>query len=252
MDLTQLAGNAFTKMMDSSKAASKEEADMAQAKDEARKAQDEAAVIAKRKLSAATTPAENTSEPSTDPKRVCSDADRPFRDKWLERPEFSCFFEAGGRIFCDVCKRNSVASAFAAKAKKTVQESRTALPVVADANDDDAGLDADADEDETTEESGQDSASSVPHNAPFKVPGYFATSDRLDSIQDKCLKGKKIAYCFDDGWDIGTFRKVYKGKSAAHQGTCQIYFASFKKLYCPKLSLDEYGPTGVWCIVDKK
>jgi hypothetical protein len=140
----------------------------------------------------------------------------------------------------------------AANAKKTVQESRTALPVVADADADDAGLDVDADEDEVAEESGQGSANAMPHNSPFKATGYFVTSDHLDSINEKDLKGKKIAYHFESGWDVGTFRKAYKGKSAAYQGTHQIYFASFKKLYCPKLSLDEYGPTRVWCIVDKK
>ena len=90
------------------------------------------------------------------------------------------------------------------------------------------------------------------HSTPFKTPGYVVLFNELESINEKELKGQKIAYNFESGWDVGTFKKKYKGKSVAYQGTCQIYFASFKKNYHPKLEVCEYGPTKKWCLVKKK
>jgi hypothetical protein len=107
--------------MQSPKAATRKEADLAKFREEAVAAPKEAAVAAKRKPEVASDaepspPEELDASDTTDcgescQKRVCLDPDRPFRDQRLEESRFSCFFEAGGRIFCDVCKRNHVKSA---------------------------------------------------------------------------------------------------------------------------------------------
>jgi hypothetical protein len=102
------------------------------------------------------------------------------------------------------------------------------------------------------EEAGEDSGATTPICTPFKLPGYAVSVGSLSKVDEKELKGQKIAYRFEDGWDVGTFRKKYKGKSAQYKGTYLVYFDSFKKNYYPKLELGEYGPTQSWCVVEKK
>ena len=65
------------------------------------------------------------------------------------------------------------------------------------------------------------------------------------------MKGKKLAYHFETGWDVGVYKKAYKGKSLSLKGTSMVYFNSFKKNYFPHLKLNDYGPTKVWCLVKK-
>ena len=42
---------------------------------------------------------------------------RPFKRKWLLMPQFQCFFELRGRVFCAVCQRNKVATKFSNSGK---------------------------------------------------------------------------------------------------------------------------------------
>ena len=156
------------------------------------------------------------------------------------------------------CMRNPSQARFGNKCaakKKVIKESRTELPVAPSGDNcvEAAGLDELADADEEAEEADDHSGSIVDaHSTPFKTPRYVVLFNELESINEKDLKGQKIAYNFESGWDVGTFKKKYKGKSIAYQGTCQIYFASFKKNYHPKLEVCEYGPTKKWCLVKKK
>lgn len=163
------------------------------------------------------------------------------------------------------CLRNPNQARFgnksAAKKKKRVRESRTVVPTFCpegaapeggDGESEDAGLDTLADEAEKVEEESSSEDEGEAHhqpNVPFKLPGYEVEATRPTEVSEKELSGVKIAYCFDDGWDVGVFKKKYKGKSVAFRGTFQVYFQSFKKNYFPKLELDQYGPTSTWCIV---
>ena len=56
----------------------------------------------------------------------------------------------------------------------------------------------------------------------------------------------------ESGWDVGTFKKNYKGKSKSYAGTSQLYFNSFKKDYYAVLKPAEYGADKRWCFVEKK
>ena len=69
---------------------------------------------------------------------------------------------------------------------------------------------------------------------------------------EKEFKGKKIAFRMESGWDVGTFKKHYKGKSKSYKGTSQIYFNSFKKDYYARLDIHEYGASKRWCFLEKR
>lgn len=147
-------------------------------------------------------------------------------------------------------------SATKERRKKRVQESRTELPLLLPegAESDRSGLDDLADQDEQIEEESDSDGGedAVPNqaNTPFNLPNYeVQATSSLSEINEKELAGQKIAYYFEDGWDVGVFKKKYKGRSQAFQGTYQVYFQSFKKNYFPRLELEAYGATSTWCIV---
>ena len=158
------------------------------------------------------------------------------------------------------CLRNPNQARFgnraAAKKCKPVKDAATELPVdPEDVNGNgEEGLDELADKDEELEESGTVAEQVVNTNTePFNLPGYEVISNSLnsesESLNPSHLKGEKLAYRFESGWDVGVYRKPYKGKSKGYEGTSIVYFKSLKKNYFPLLTLDEYGPTKSWCLV---
>ena len=69
----------------------------------------------------------------------------------------------------------------------------------------------------------------------FTHSEFDITSSEVRADWDeKEFKGKKIAFRMESGWDVGTFKKHYKGKSKSYKGASQIYFnrALQKRLLC--------------------
>ena len=81
---------------------------------------------------------------------------------------------------------------------------------------------------------------------PFKHQNFQVCNTELDLnylLAAKQMKGKKIAFYLESGWDVGVFKKHYKGRSKSYAGTSQLYFNSFKKDFYAILKPCEYGPT---------
>jgi hypothetical protein len=165
------------------------------------------------------------------------------------------------------CMRNPNNARFgnksAAKKKKPMRESRTLVAhqteQCADNDEDgDAALDVLANEAEEMEEEDDDSDDEPVAEftwAPFKHLEFQVCSEELDinsPLDAKDLKGRRVGFRLESGWDVGVFKKHYKGRSRSYQGTSQLYFNSFKKDYYAVLKISEYSAAKRWCFVERK
>ena len=58
-------------------------------------------------------------------------------------------------------------------------------------------------------------------------------------------RGKRIAHIFDDGWDMGTFQQREKLHLV-------FFYSSDSTKFAHSLSLDDWGVSKVWVIVEKE
>ena len=89
--------------------------------------------------------------------------------------------------------------------------------------------------------------------APYKPSNGFKLALATPvAVSNQHLKNRRIALKLPDAsWEVGTFRKVYRGNVESKKGTSVIYFKSFNKDYHAKLDISEYGPNKHWVIVQK-
>ena len=115
---------------------------------------------------------------------------------------------------------------------------------------------ADIDEASTTAVALDDTADNVIDYAgvaPYKPSNGFKLALAAPvAVSNQHLKNRRIALKLPDAsWELGTFRKVYRGNVESKKGTSVIYFKSFNKDYHAKLDISEYGPNKHWVIVQK-
>jgi len=63
-------------------------------------------------------------------------------------------------------------------------------------------------------------------------------------------KTAKIAHRFKNSWCVGKYK--YICSTGENKGLKAVYYSDDKLLYFHSLSLDEYGPDGMWCILKKE
>ena len=83
--------------------------------------------------------------------------------------------------------------------------------------------------------------------APYKPSNGFKLALATPvAVSNQHLKNRRIALKLPDAsWEVGTFRKVYRGNVESKKGT------SVNKDYHAKLNISEYGPNKHWVIVQK-
>jgi hypothetical protein len=124
------------------------------------------------------------------------------------------------------------------------------LPTSGDQDDNSTELDELADQDEDCAENilgGDESTAALVQ--PFKAPIGFTIKPVPSSVSNQ-LKGSKVAYKFESGWEIGTHKGLYRGKKSDYKGFSTFQLGR-KNSYYLDLSTTNYGVENDWVVVKK-
>ena len=107
---------------------------------------------------------------------------------------------------------------------------------------------ADADEEGAENILGSDEAT-VCLIKPYDPPAGYTIVTHVESVGNH-LKGRQIAYKFESGWELGSFKGMYTGKKDMYKGFSRFYL-NRKSQYYVDLQIENHGVDKDWVLLNK-